>query len=321
MEVVIITFILLLFGEILPKIYASRATVKFALIMAFPLVIMEKIFRPVSIILVKSLKLFRRWKSTDIISKGELKEAINIASGSIREDEKILRGIVKFSNIYATEIMKPRIDVTAIDIRTPFGEVMPAIIDSGYSRIPVYRGTFDNVEGMLYVKDLLPHFHKPGSFNWQSLIRPPYFIPETKKINDLLEEFQTKKIHMAIVVDEYGGTSGIVTLEDILEEIMGEIPDESDPEHYDFKKIDDFTYLFEGKTQLNEFFKLFDIDEETFENVRGDSDTLAGLILEMTGEIPKEGYTVTWREYRFTIESADKRRIKRIKVEVTAKKK
>lgn len=321
LQVAAITFILLLFGEILPKIYASRATVKFALIMALPLVIMEKIFRPVSIILVRLLRLFRRWKNSDIISKGDLKEAINIASESIREDEKILRGIVKFSNIYATEIMKPRIDVTAIDIKTPFGDVMPAIIDSGYSRIPVYRGTFDNVEGMLYVKDLLPHFHKPNSFNWQSLIRPPYFIPETKKINDLLEEFQTKKIHMAIVVDEYGGTSGIVTLEDILEEIMGEIPDESDPEHYDFKKIDDYTYLFEGKTQLNEFFKLFNIEEETFEDVRGDSDTLAGLILEMTGEIPKEGYTITWMKYKFTIESADKRRIKRLRVEVTGKRK
>lgn len=320
MEVVVITFILLLFGEILPKIYASHASVKFALYMALPLIILEKVFRPISFILVKSLRLFRRWKNSDIISKGELKEAINIASESIREDEKILKGIVKFSNIYATEIMKPRIDVTAIDIKTPFGEVIPAIIDSGYSRIPVYRSSFDNVEGMLYIKDLLPHFHKPNSFNWQSLIRPPYFVPETKKINDLLEEFQTKKIHMAIVVDEYGGTSGIVTLEDILEEIMGEIPDESDPEHHEFKKVDDYTYLFEGKTQLNEFFKLLDIDEETFDDVRGDSDTLAGLILEMTGEIPEEDYSVTYKNYKFIIESADKRRIKRLRVEVTEKK-
>lgn len=316
LEVVAITFILLLFGEILPKVYASRAGLTFALLMASPLIILEKIFRPVSLILIKSSALIKNWNSKNIISKGDLSEAISLASGENKDDEKILKGIVKFGNIYAREIMQPRIDVTAIDIKTPFREVIPFIIESGFSRIPVYNGSFDSVEGILYVKDLLPHFHKPNSFNWQSLIRPPYYVPETKKINDLLEEFQTKKIHLAIVIDEYGGTSGIITLEDILEEIMGEIPDESSNEDIPYEKIGENLYIFEGKTQLNDFFKVLEIEEDPFEQVRGESDTLAGLILEITGEIPAPGFSVEYNNFMFTIEAADKRRIKKIKVEV-----
>ena len=320
LEVVVITFILLLFGEILPKVYATRTGVKFASMMARPLLLIEKIVRPLTMILIKSTALLKNMNSSDTISKGDLADAITLASGENKEDEKILKGIVKFGNIYAREIMQPRIDVTAIDIKTPLKDIIPFIIESGYSRIPVYSGSFDSVEGILYVKDLLPHFHKPNSFSWQSLIRPPYFVPETKKINDLLAEFQTKKIHMAIVIDEYGGTSGIITLEDILEEIMGEIPDESVNEEIPYKIIGENIYIFEGKTQLNDFFKVLDIEEDPFEQVRGESDTLAGLILEITGEIPQTGYLVEYENFRFTIEVADKRRIKKIKVEITPKK-
>jgi len=316
LEVIVITFILLLFGEILPKVYASRITVRFALFMSLPLKVLERILKPFSTLLVTSSSVIRRRVSYNKISKGELSKAISIASGENKEDEKILKGIVKFGNIDSREIMRPRIDVIAIDIKTPFKEVIPLIIESGYSRIPVYSGTFDKVQGILYVKDLLPHFHKPNSFNWQSLIRPPYFVPESKRINDLLEEFQTMKIHMAIVIDEYGGTSGIITLEDILEEIVGEIPDESEDDEVIYQKVDENTYIFEGKTQLNDFFKLIDVDEDPFGEVRGESDTLAGLILELVGEIPKPGFMIGYKGYNFRIEAADKRRIKRIRVEI-----
>jgi putative hemolysin len=317
-EVVAITFILLLFGEILPKVYATKANVKFTLFMATPLNICEKIFRPLSIFLIKSTSLVkRRAGQKDLsISKGELSEAISLASGENKDDEKILKGIVKFGNIEAKEIMRPRIDIFAIDIKTPFRDVIPQIIESGYSRIPVFSGTFDKVQGILYVKDILPHYHKPNSFNWQSLLRPPYFVPENKRINDLLEEFQTKKIHLAIVIDEYGGTSGIITLEDILEEIVGEIPDEHDSEDISYEKIEDNVYIFEGKTLLNDFFKVLEIESDPFDEVRGDSDTLAGLILELTGEIPGQGFSIDYKQFRFRILSADKRRIKKLRVEI-----
>ncbi len=318
LEVVAITFILLLFGEILPKVYATKANVQFTLFMAFPLNVCEKIFRPLSVFLIKSTSLVKRraGQKEYSISKGELSEAISLASGENKDDEKILKGIVKFGNIEAKEIMRPRIDITAIDIKTPFRDVLPEIIESGYSRIPVFSGTFDKVQGILYVKDILPHYHKPNSFNWQSLLRPPYFVPETKRINDLLEEFQTKKIHLAIVIDEYGGTSGIITLEDILEEIVGEIPDEHDSEDISFEKIEDNIYIFEGKTLLNDFFKVMEIETDPFEEVRGDSDTLAGLILELTGEIPGQGFSIDYKHFRFRILSADKRRIKKLRVEI-----
>ncbi|MBN1387719.1 MAG: gliding motility-associated protein GldE [Bacteroidales bacterium] len=317
-EVVAITFILLIFGEILPKVYATKANVQFALFMAIPLNILIKIFRPLSVFLIKSTSLVkRRAGQKDLgISKGELSEAISIASGQNKDDEKILKGIVKFGNIEAKEIMRPRIDIIAIDIKTPFRDVIPQIIESGYSRIPVFSSTFDNVQGILYVKDILPHYHKPNSFKWQSLLRPPYFVPETKRINDLLEEFQTKKIHLAIVIDEYGGTSGIITLEDILEEIVGEIPDEHDSEDISFEKLEDNIYIFEGKTLLNDFFKVLEIESDPFEEVRGDSDTLAGLILELTGEIPEQGFSIDYKRFRFRIISADKRRIKKLRVEI-----
>ena len=247
----------------------------------------------------------------------DLSEALDLPSTEIEEDEKILKGIVQFGNIDVKEIMKSRIDVFAIDIITPFRDLLPQIIDSGYSRIPIFEESFDNIKGILYIKDLLPHLHKSNTFKWQSLIRPPYFVPETKKINDMLEEFQSKKIHMAVVVDEYGGTHGIVTLEDILEEIVGEITDESDEDETVYTKLDDSTYLFEGKTLLNDFYKITNSKYDIFDDVKGDADTLAGLILEIKGRIPKKKETIKYGNFAFIIVSADNRRIKKIKVTIT----
>jgi gliding motility-associated protein GldE len=250
------------------------------------------------------------------ITIDDLSQALNLTTHQITEDENILKGIVKFGNIDAKEIMKSRVDVVAIEINTNFKELLAIIIDSGHSRIPVYEETFDNVKGVLYIKDLLPHIDEKEDFKWQSLIRPPYFVPENKKINDLLKEFQTNKIHMAIVIDEYGGTNGIVTLEDILEEIVGEITDESDEDEVIYSQINENTYLFEGKTLLNDFFKIVDIDDDFFEDVKGDADTIAGIILEITGEIPQKNKTIPFKNLTFTIESVDKRRIKQVKVTI-----
>ncbi|MFW5978992.1 MAG: transporter associated domain-containing protein, partial [Bacteroidia bacterium] len=217
-------------------------------------------------------------------------------------------------NIDAKEIMKSRIDVIAVDINTEFNKLINIIIDSGHSRIPVYEETFDNVKGILYIKDLLPYMQKKEDFSWQSLLRPPYFVPETKKINGLLKEFQHNKIHLAIVIDEYGGTYGIVTLEDILEEIVGEITDESDTDEAYYSKIDNNTYIFEGKTLLNDFYKILNIPDDFFKDIKGDADTIAGVILELKGEIPKKNETIQYKNLTFEIESSDKRRIKKVKV-------
>ncbi|MDZ7737738.1 MAG: gliding motility-associated protein GldE [Bacteroidales bacterium] len=321
LEIIIITSILILFGEVIPRVYAAKANVRFSRLMALPLDLCRKIFRPLSTFLIRSGSLIKRraGQKEQGLSKGELSHAISLASGDNRDDEKILKGIVKFGNIESKEIMRPRIDIMAIDMKSAFREVIKQIIDSGYSRVPVYSGTFDSIHGILYVKDILPYYHKQNTFKWQSLLRPPYFVPETKKINDLLEEFQKKKIHMAIVTDEYGSTSGIITLEDILEEIVGEIPDENDTEEISFEKINDNIYIFEGKTLLNDFFKLMDIESDPFEEVRGNSDTLAGLILELTGEIPGAGYSIDYKKFRFSILAADKRRIKKLRVEIRKK--
>jgi gliding motility-associated protein GldE len=249
----------------------------------------------------------------------DLSDALELTSDDFTEDEKILKGIVNFGNINVSAIMCSRTDVTAIDIKSGFDKIVPVIISSGFSRIPVYSGSFDAVKGILYAKDVLPYTNNPGNFKWQALLRPPYFVPETKKINDLLKEFQTKKMHMAVVIDEYGGTSGIITLEDILEEIVGEITDESDEDQNLYRKIDEKTYVFEAKILLNDFCKVFDIDEDIFEEVRGESETLAGLILELTGEIPQKDQIIKYRDFSFRIESADRRRIKEIRVEINRK--
>lgn len=315
---VVITFLLLFFGEIMPKVYSARNHLKIALIMAGPLSVLEKILRPVTSLLIFSSSLVKKRTGTHTsnISMDDLSDALELTTDKLDEDEKILKGILNFGNINVNAIMCPRIDVTAIDIKSGFERIVPEIISSGFSRIPVYSGSFDNVKGILYAKDVLPYTNNPGNFKWQALLRPPYFVPETKKINDLLKEFQTKKIHMAVVIDEYGGTSGIVTLEDILEEIVGEITNGIDEEQQLFHKIDEKTYIFEGKILLNDFCRIFNIEEDIFEEVRGESETLAGLILELTGEIPQKDRIVKFRDFVFRIESADRRRVKEIRVEI-----
>ena len=316
----VILFLLLLFSEILPKLFNPKKNVSLTLFMALPLAALELILRPLSSLFVYSASSLKRRTSAfrTNISMDELSDALEQTTDELDEDEKILKGIVNFGNINVSAIMCPRIDVTAVDIRTAFNQVIPVIINSGFSRIPVYSESFDNVKGILYAKDVLPYMNNPGTFKWQSLLRNPYFVPETKKINDLLKEFQVKKIHMAVVIDEYGGTSGIVTLEDIIEEIVGEITDESDDDEVLYRKIDDRTFVFEGKILLNDLIRILNLTSDPFEGARGESETLAGLILELTGEIPQQDQTVEYKNFKFIIESADRRRIKEIRVEINA---
>ena len=241
---------------------------------------------------------------------------LEITSRDVEEEKELLKGIVNFGSAVVSEIMCPRINVIAIDIETGFDKLIPFIIESGFSRIPVYSDTFDTVKGILYVKDILPYTKKTADFKWQTLLRPPYFVPETKKINALLKEFQTKKIHLAVVIDEYGGASGIVTMEDILEEIVGEITDESDVDEMLYRKLDESTYIFKGQILLDDFCKTVEIKEDYFDSDRGESETLAGLLLEITGEIPQKGNVIELNRFKFSIESADKRRIKEIRVKI-----
>jgi putative hemolysin len=315
-KVVVITFLLLLFGEILPKLYANHKPMRFSLFMANPLLLLQKLLKPVSHMLIASGSMIYRQGNhkRENLSIDDLSHALELAAPSLNEDKMILKGIVDFGNKDVTEIMKPRLDVVAVSVSTGLNKLISVIIESGYSRIPVYEETFDNIKGILYVKDLLPHHQKGDAFRWQTLIRPPYFVPETKKINYLLKEFQTQKIHMAIVVDEYGGTTGVVTMEDILEEIVGEISDEFDLEELYFSKLDDRNYIFEGKTPLNDFYKILNLSHDVFDDIRGDADTLAGLILEYEGEIPEKNKKIFYKQFEFKIESADNRRIKQIKV-------
>ena len=314
--VIVITFLLLLFGEIMPKVYANRFAPKFARGMAVPLVILDKLFQPLIFILVRSTGLVNRRlaKKVKNISMDDLSEALDLATDVVEDEKEMLEGIVRFSNLEVSEIMKPRTDVVAVDIETDLTTLTRVIIDSGFSRIPVYEETFDHLKGILYVKDLLPHINQKNKFNWQKLIREPFFVPETKKINDLLKEFQEKKIHLAIAVDEYGGTEGIVTMEDILEEVVGEITDESDEEEVFYRKIDTYTYAFDGKTLLNDFYKVTELDDELFDEVKGDAETVAGLLLELKGGFPRMNDVIQCKGIEFTVLAMDKRRIKEVKV-------
>jgi len=318
-QVIIITFLLLLFGEIIPKLYANKFSSSFALMMAFPLNVMGKLFIPLIFLLTRSTrsvnKLLANKKQN--ISMNDLSDALDLATGVFTEEKKMLEGIVKFSNLEASEIMKPRMDVTDVDINMSLKDLIQVIMDSGYSRIPVYENTADNVKGILFVKDLLPHLKK-SRYKWQTLIRPPFFVPETKKINDLLQEFQKMKIHLAIVVDEYGGTEGIVTMEDILEEVVGEITDESDEAEELYKKLAPDTYLFDGKTLLNDFFKVTELEDEMLDDIRGEAETLAGLILELRGDFPKQDDVINCKNLEFTVTEMEERRIKLIKVFIKA---
>ncbi|MBI9036497.1 MAG: gliding motility-associated protein GldE [Bacteroidales bacterium] len=326
-QVVIVTSLILLFGEIIPKIYATQYPLKFAYLMVKPILILRSFFYPISSLLVNSTNLIdkRIKRKSHNISMSELSKAIDITSDETTPDEekKMLKGVVKFGDIGVKEIMKARVDVTAIDNITKFDNLIETIISSGYSRIPVFSETFDNIKGILYAKDLLPHLKENKDFQWQSLVRKAFFVPESKMINDLLHEFQEKKIHLAIVVDEYGGVSGIVTLEDIIEEIVGEINDEFDysKDENINSKLDENNFIFEGKTLLNDFCKITGIDSKTFEEIKGESDTLAGLILEIEGEIPQKSSIIKFQNFIFEIEAVDNRRIQQIKVKILEKNK
>ncbi len=321
-EVGVMTGLILLFGEIMPKIYATQKPVAFAIFMAVPLQFLMKLFYPFSSLLIRTTSVIdKRFVKKNLnISMSELSDAIDLTADDKNSDEetKILKGIVKFTDIEVKEIMKSRMDVIALDSEVDFKEVINTVVESGYSRIPVYEETFDNIKGVLYVKDLLPHLDINIDLDWIGLLRPAFFVPENKKINDLIKEFQEKKIHLAIVVDEYGGTSGIVTLEDIIEEIVGEITDEFDApgDEIDYKKIKDNKYIFEGKTSINDFCKITEIEDDIFDDVKGDSDSLAGLILETEGSLPKENEIIHIKNFVFKILTADIRRIKKVEISI-----
>ncbi|BDW92255.1 gliding motility-associated protein GldE [Flagellimonas sp. C4] len=318
LEVVVATFLILMFGEILPKIYANRNRVQFSHFMAIPLKGLNYIFTPLSSPM-RSITLYmedKLGKKKSNLSINHLSQALELASegDTTKEEQKILEGIVTFGNTDTKQVMRPRIDIFAVNEKMKFPEVIEEIKKNGYSRIPVFSENMDNVLGVLYVKDLLPYIDRK-TFNWMSLIREPYFVPENKKLDDLLLEFQEKKNHLAVVVDEYGGTSGIVTLEDIIEEIVGDISDEFDDEDLVFSKLDDHNYVFDGKTALKDFYRVVKIEEEEeFESKKGESETIAGFVLEISGSFPKIGEKVMFKDYRFIVESMDKKRLKRIKV-------
>lgn len=316
-QTVIITFVLLLFGEIIPKVYATQFAKKTALYTVPFLTALGKLFSPFVSLLVNSTsivntRLAKHNRSN--ISMDELSQALELTSNMKDEDTEILEGIIKFGNIQVVDIMTSRVDMVVVDIKSNYKQLLDIIIKSGYSRIPVYAGTRDNIKGLLYSKDLLPHLDKPTNFRWQSLVRQAYYVPETKMIDDLLIEFQENHVHLALVVDEYGGTSGLVTLEDIMEEIVGDISDEYDEEEVLFTKIDNHTFIFEAKILLNDFFKIAEIEEEDFVKITEEVETLAGLILELKGDIPAKNERIGYGRYVFEIMAVDNRRIKKVKL-------
>jgi gliding motility-associated protein GldE len=317
-EVILLTVILVIFAELTPKIYANQSKRQMAKYMAYPLMVLMRIFMPISrIMVISSSFIERRIKNhRQSISVEDLRHAIDITSDQTRntEEKKILNRIVNFSNVYVRQIMTSRMDVIAFEYDLPFRELLSEVNKNKFSRVPVYKDNSDNIVGILYIKDLLPHFHNDDSFNWQELLRKPYFVPETKMIDDLLREFQNKKVHMAVVVDEYGGFSGIITLEDILEEIVGEITDEFDETGASFKKIDEHTYVFDAKIQLTDLISTLNLSPSQFENIKGESETLGGLITEIMGRIPLKNESITEGELLFTIEEADNKRIQKVKV-------
>lgn len=312
-QVVVIATVLMTFAEILPKVIAVRYSLGLSKFMAYPIFFGGKLFAPLCYFLTTSTDIVdRRTKKHRDISMNDLSDALDLTEKGLNEEKEMLKGIVEFTNTDVSEIMKPRVDVVAVNFNADFQTVLPLIVDSGFSRIPVYQDTFDEVKGVLYIKDLLPYIQTGNDFEWQKLIREAFFVPENKKVNDLLAELQEKKIHMAIVVDEYGGTSGIVTLEDILEEIVGDIADEFDEQRRDFVKVNPTTYLFEGKVSLNDFCKVINYQGELFDD--SNADTLAGFILEQSEEIPAVYEKFDYEKFTLQIEAVDNRRIKKVKV-------
>lgn len=316
-EVIIAVFLILLFGEILPKVYASRHNIKFALWAAYPIAILDKLLSPISLPMRKATIYLHNklGKQKTNFSVDQLSQALDLTNSeeSTTEEQKILEGIVSFGNTDTKQVMSPRMDIFALEIEESFAAIFPKIIEKGFSRIPVYRDNIDQIEGVLFVKDLLPHLNKK-EFDWKTLLREPFFVPENKKIDNLLKDFQSMKSHLAIVVDEYGGTSGLVSLEDIIEEIVGDISDEFDVDNTNYSKIDDKNYLFEGKTNLKDFYRVVDVDEDLFESTKGEAETLAGFILEILGNFPKKDQKILFENCTFTIETVDKKRVKQIKV-------
>lgn len=318
LEVIVVTFLILLFGEILPKVYASRNNIKFSTFMAFPLKALDVVIAPLSmpmqgITLAIHNKLGKR-KSN--LSVDQLSQALELTSeeDTTKEEQKILQGIVSFGNTDTKQVMRPRIDIFALDIEQKYSEILPEIIKNGYSRIPVYEDNVDTIKGVLYVKDLLPHIDKK-KFNWVSLLRDPFFVPENKKLDDLMGEFQEKKVHLAVVVDEYGGTSGLVSLEDIIEEIVGDITDEFDDDDLVYSKLDEKNYVFEGKTTLKDVYRVIKLEDDAiFEENKGEAETLAGFVLEISGSFPRLNSKINFEDYVFTVESMDRKRLKRIKL-------
>ena len=316
---VVLTFLLLLFGEIMPKIYSAQHTLKFSRMAAPIIVFLKKVFSPLSNMLVRSTVLVNKCvsKKNYNISVDELSQALELTDkNEISEESNILEGVIRFGGETVKEVMTPRMDIVDLEVQASFSEVMACVVENAYSRIPVYEDSIDNIKGILYIKDLLPYLKKGDDFKWQNLVRPAFFVPETKMIDDLLRDFQANKIHIAIVVDEFGGTLGIVTMEDIIEEIVGEINDEYDDEERTYVKLNDTTYVFEAKTLLSDFYKILKLDTDEFEEVEGEADTLAGLLLEIKGEFPKLHEKLDFKNYHFEVLEKDERRILKIKVVV-----
>ena len=321
-RVILVTFLILLIGEVMPKLYTKQDPLTMARRLAYPLAFADRLFKPLSSLLLWSTSALDRLvkQPEHNLSVDDLSQALELTSNehTPEEERKILQGIVDFGNTDVRQIMKPRLEIIALDERLNFTQVLEQVMDAGFSRIPVYREHIDQVVGILYAKDLLPHLSASAEFDWHSLLRPTFFVPMNKKIDDLLREFQSKKMHMAIVSDEYGGTNGLITLEDVIEEVMGDINDEFDDDELVYSRLDDRNVVFEAKIMLNDLYKILDIDGDAFEAKKGDSDTLAGFILELTGKIPEKGEVVAFEGYRFTVEAVDRRRIKRVKVTLPA---
>lgn len=319
-EVVVVTFLILLFGEILPKVYASRNKIFFSHFMAYPLNVLDRVFSPLSLPM-RHMTLFiheRLGNQKAGLSVDQLSQALELTSqhDTTQEEQKILKGIVSFGNTDTKQVMRPRMDIFALNEDDPYEKIIPVIIENGYSRIPVYKDSIDNVTGILYVKDLLPYLEETD-YDWKTLLRDPYFVPENKKLDDLLNDFKDKKNHLAIVVDEYGGTSGLISLEDIIEEIVGDISDEFDDEDLVFSKLDENNYVFEGKTPLKDFYRVIKLENPTlFEENKGEAETLAGFLLEISGSFPKKGDVILFGNYSFKVEVIDHKRIKQIKLSI-----
>lgn len=320
LEVICATFLILLFGEIIPKIYASRNSLKFSIALARPLQFLDVVFSPISMplrfITIQIQNGLGKQKSN--ISVDQLSQALELTNDddTTKEEQQILQSIVSFGNTDTKQVMRPRMDIFAVNIDAEFNTIIPEIINNGYSRIPVFEENIDKVVGILYVKDLLPHLNKK-IFDWKTILREPFFVPENKKLDDLMQEFQIKKVHLAIVVDEYGGTSGVISLEDIIEEIVGDISDEYDVEDLNFSKIDENNYRFDGKTSLKDIYKILSTEDNSlFEDKKGEAETIAGFILELSGGFPRVGSEINFGNYVFTIEAIDKKRIKQIRLTI-----